>query len=61
MNLSEQAKLEQEIIDLRKALLNSQRSEGRAKAKTSDMIEAVHEAARLSLLATPRTKLQPTE
>lgn len=59
MNLSEQAKLEQEIIDLRKALLNSQRSEGRAKAKTSDMIEAVHEAARLSLLATPRTKLQP--
>ena len=59
MNLSEQAKLEQEIIDLRKALLNSQRSEGRAKAKTSDMIDAVHEAARLSLLATPRTKLQP--
>ena len=59
MNLSEQAKLELEIIDLRKALLNSQRSEGRAKAKTSDMIEAVHEAARLSLLATPRTKLQP--
>ena len=59
MNLSEQAKLEQEIIDLRKALLNSQRSEGRAKAKTSDLIDAVHEAARLSLLATPRTKLQP--
>jgi hypothetical protein len=59
MKLSEQARLEQEVIDLRKALLNSQRSEGRAKAKTSDLIDAVHEAARLSLLATPRTKLQP--
>ncbi len=59
MKLSEQARLEQEVIDLRKALLNSQRSEGKAKAKTSDLIDAVHEAARLSLLATPRTKLQP--
>ena len=59
MKLNEQARLEQEVIDLRKALLNSQRSEGRAKAKTSDLIDAVHEAARLSLLATPRTKLQP--
>lgn len=59
MKLSDQARLEQEVIDLRKALLNSQRSEGRAKAKTSDLIDAVHEAARLSLLATPRTKLQP--
>jgi hypothetical protein len=58
MKLSDQARLEQEVIDLRKALLNSQRSEGRAKAKTSDLIDAVHEAARLSLLATPRTKLQ---
>lgn len=57
MKLSDQAQLEQEIIDLRKALLNSQRSEGRAKAKTSDLVDAVHEAARLSLLATPRAKV----
>ena len=54
MKLKDQMFLEQQVIDLRKALLQSQRAEAKAKLKTSDLIEAVYEAARLSLLATPR-------
>ena len=59
MHLNEQALYEQEIIELRKALFNSQRNEARTKIRTSDLVDAVHEAARLSLLATPRIKLTP--
>ena len=51
--------LEATVIELRKALLQAQRSEAKTKTKTSDLIDAVHEAARLSLLATPRIKVQP--
>ena len=61
MKISEEASQEQEIIDLRKALMHSQRAEARAKAKTSDMIDAVHEAALLSLLATPRPAVLPPQ
>ena len=59
MHLNEQALYEQEIIELRKALFNSQRNEARTKIRTSNLVDAVHEAARLSLLATPRIKLTP--
>jgi hypothetical protein len=51
--------LEATVIELRKALLQSQRSEAKTKAKTSDLVDAVHEAARLALLATPRAKVLP--
>ena len=59
MRLKDQMFLEQQVIDLRKALLLSQRAEAKAKLKTSDLIEAVYEAARLSLLATPRPTVIP--
>ena len=59
MRLKDQMFLEQQVIDLRKALLQSQRAEAKAKLKTSDLIEAVYEAARLSLLATPRPTVIP--
>lgn len=61
MNLAKELTYEQQIIDLRKALVQSQRAEARAKAKTSDMVDAVHEAARLSLLATPRPAVLPPQ
>ena len=61
MNLAQELTYEQQIIDLRKALVQSQRAEARAKAKTSDMIDAVHEAALLSLLATPRPAVLPPQ
>jgi predicted phosphodiesterase len=61
MKISEEALQEQEIIDLRKALMHSQRAEAKAKAKTSDLIDAVYEAARLSLLATPRPAALPPQ
>ena len=61
MKLIQELTYEQQIIDLRKALVQSQRAEARAKARTSDMIDAVHEAARLSLLATPRPAVLPPQ
>ena len=61
MKLAQELTYEQQIIDLRKALVQSQRAEARAKAKTSDMVDAVHEAARLSLLATPRPAVLPPQ
>lgn len=61
MTLAQELMYEQQIIDLRKALVQSQRAEAKAKAKTSDMVDAVHEAARLSLLATPRPAVLPPQ
>ena len=61
MKLAQELTYEQQIIDLRKALVQSQRAEAKAKAKTSDMVDAVHEAARLSLLATPRPAVLPPQ
>ena len=59
MKIDDEARHQQELFDLRKALQISQRSNARAKAKTSDLVDAVYEAARLSLLATPRIKVLP--
>ena len=59
MRLKDQMFLEQQVIDLRKALLHSQRAEAKAKLKTSDLIEAVYEAAKLSLMSSPRPTVIP--
>ena len=59
MKLSEEAAYEQQIIDLRNTLRKAQLSEARAKLKTADYVEAVFEAARTSLLATPRPAIIP--
>ena len=54
MKISDGANYEQQIIDLRNALRKAQLAEAKAKLKTADYVEAVFEAARTSLLATPR-------
>lgn len=51
--------LESNLIELKKALLHSQRAEAKAKFKTANLIEAVYEAAANSLLSTPRPKIIP--
>jgi predicted phosphodiesterase len=51
--------LEGNLIELKKALLHSQRAEAKAKFKTANLIEAVYEAAANSLLSTPRPKIIP--
>ena len=59
MKLSVEAGLEQQIADLRKALRTAQLNEQKAKLKTADYVEAVFEAAKASLLATPRPTIIP--
>ena len=54
MKISDEANYEQQIIDLRNTLRKAQLAEAKAKLKTADYVEAVFEAARTSLLATPR-------
>jgi len=62
MKLSVEAGLEQQIADLRKALRTAQLNEQKAKLKTADYVEAVFEAAKASLLATPRPAIiSPTK
>lgn len=59
MNIVEQARYEQQIDDLKKALLYSQRAEARARLKTVNLIEAVYEAAEQSLLTMSRPTIIP--
>jgi len=59
MKLSVEATLEQQIADLRKALRTAQLNEQKARLRTSDYVEAVFEAAKASLLATPRPTIIP--
>jgi predicted phosphodiesterase len=56
---NEVIQLESNLIELKKALLYSQRAEAKAKFKTANLIEAVYEAAANSLLSTPRPKIIP--
>lgn len=56
---NEVIQLESNLIELKKALLHSQRAEAKAKFKTANLIEAVYEAAANSLLSTPRPKIIP--
>jgi len=59
MKISDEASYEQQIMDLRTALRKSQLAEARAKLKTADYVEAVFEAAKSSLLASPRPAIVP--
>lgn len=54
---NEVIQLESNLIELKKALLHSQRAEAKAKFKTANLIDAVYEAAANSLLSTPRPKI----
>ncbi len=56
---NEVIQLESNLIELKKALLHSQRAEAKAKFKTANLIDAVYEAAANSLLSTPRPKIIP--
>lgn len=54
---NEVIQLESNLIELKRALLHSQRAEAKAKFKTANLIDAVYEAAANSLLSTPRPKI----
>lgn len=56
---NEVIQLESNLIELKRALLHSQRAEAKAKFKTANLIDAVYEAAANSLLSTPRPKIIP--
>jgi hypothetical protein len=55
----QEAELEEEIVELRKALKTAHRAEARAKNKTADLVEAVYRAAADAQLASPRLKILP--
>jgi len=60
MTISEEIRHLKEIEELRRALQISLKAEHRARSKTTDLVDAVYQAASQALLATPRTKtLQP--
>lgn len=59
MSISDDAKYEQEISDLKRALANAQRAESRAKRKNDDLVEAVYQAAKDAMLVQPRVKVKP--
>jgi hypothetical protein len=59
MSISDDAKYEQEIADLKRALANAQRAESRAKRKNDDLVEAVYQAAKDAMLVQPRVKVKP--
>lgn len=62
MTLSEEIRHLKEIEELRRALQISLKAEHRARSKTTDLVDAVYQAAGQALLATPRTKLvQPVK
>lgn len=56
MSLSDDARLEQEIIELRQALKVAQQKEARAKKRSDDMVEAVYQAAKSASQAATRAK-----
>jgi hypothetical protein len=53
----EEQQRQQEVDDLRAALVRTQRSLLRAKTKTDHLVEATIEAARDAVLSQPRPKL----
>lgn len=59
MSVSDDARYEQEIADLKRALANAQRAESRAKRKNDDLVEAVYKAAKDAMLVQPRVKIKP--
>jgi hypothetical protein len=59
MSISDDARYEQEIADLKRALANAQRAESRAKRKNDDFVEAVYQAAKDAMLVQPRVKVKP--
>jgi hypothetical protein len=59
MTISDDARYEQEITDLKRALANAQRAESRAKRKNDDLVEAVYQAAKDAMLVQPRIKVKP--
>lgn len=62
MKISEEIRHLKEIEELRRALQISLKAEHRARSKTTDLVDAVYQAASQALLATPRTKtLQPVK
>lgn len=54
MSLSDDARIEQELADLRSALKTAQQREARAKRKSEEMVEAVFKAARDAAIASTR-------
>jgi hypothetical protein len=59
MTISEEAALEAEVIDLRRALENAQRATARAKRRNEELVEAVYQAAKDASLVQPRVKVKP--
>lgn len=59
MKISEEVRYRKEIDELRRALSMALKSEHRARSKTSDLVDAVFEASKQALLATPRTRTTP--
>jgi len=59
MTISDEARAEQEIADLKRALETAQRAAARAKKKTEDLVEAVYQGARAAALVQPRVKVKP--
>ena len=59
MLIDEEARYEQEIMDLKRALENAQRAAARAKKKSEDLVEAVYKAAKDAALVQPRITIKP--
>jgi hypothetical protein len=59
MKITEEVKYRKEIEELRRALSMALKSEHRARSKTTDLVDAVFEASKQALLATPRIKPTP--
>jgi len=59
MKISDEVRYRKEIDELRRALSMALKSEHRARSKTSDLVDAVFEASKQALLATPRTRTTP--
>lgn len=57
MNIGDDMRNEQEVIDLKRALENAQRAVARAKRKSEDLVDAVYRAAKDASLAQPRIKV----
>jgi hypothetical protein len=57
MSIHDEASLESEIAELKRALANAQRAESRAKRKNDDLVEAVYKAAKDAMLAQPKIKV----
>jgi len=59
VNLGKEARAEQEIIELKRALETTQRSLAKAKRRTEDMVDSVYEAAKEASLIQPRIAVKP--